>query len=248
MFARWGGEDIASGASDWQVWDVATRHQVPFFACPDLHAKVYVADDRALVGSANATPSGLSGGAKGNLELLLEVDASGREVVEIIDQIRVASALAPPLGPDVQPTGRSGQTDSPIWLPRSDPETFLDAMVGRKPHNDETERDREALRLRRDVRKRSEIASAVREMTAFRLVMQAFQTRMVGMRQADLLALLSEQLGHSLVDLPVDRSSLLARWLGLFGENTHLAPTGPEDDPVLEPGPLVSQEHRQVRA
>ena len=72
VFARWDTNDIASGATDWQAWDVASRHAVPFYACPGLHAKMYIADEKALVGSANATARGLGFGGISNLELLIQ--------------------------------------------------------------------------------------------------------------------------------------------------------------------------------
>ena len=248
MFARWHVDDVASGSFDWQVWDVAAEHDVPLFACPDLHAKVYVADHRALVGSANATPSGLAHGRKGNVELLLEVGTSRPEVADLIDYVHNASSPAPPLGPDVRPGGPdlpdANQRPALIWIPHSDPESFLEAIAGQAQHSKETKYDHEAIGLRGEACNRSDIVSAVREMTAFRLVRRAFQTRMIGMRQEHLIGLLSEQLDPSFADLPVKRLNLLAQWLGLFGENTHLAPTAPHEEPILEPGGLLSS-HRQ---
>ena len=127
------------GASDWRVWDVTAANDVPLFACPRLHAKLYVADDKALIGSANATRPGLGMGAESNLEVLLEVDANAPTIQKAVATVCQESAPASPIGPDVTEVRAGIQEDGavvPIWLPKSDPVSFLWATVGQLTDDD----------------------------------------------------------------------------------------------------------------
>ena len=54
---------------------------------PELHAKAYINNDRALVGSANLTNKGLGLHSKPNLEFLLEVDLSNSQSETSFDEI-----------------------------------------------------------------------------------------------------------------------------------------------------------------
>lgn len=72
LVSRWTTEEVASGVSDLEVLDlVAKRAGARLMLHPALHGKLYVADDRALVGSANATGRALGWHANPNLELLV---------------------------------------------------------------------------------------------------------------------------------------------------------------------------------
>lgn len=240
IFANWSAEDIASGASDWQAWDVAREFGAQMFACPALHAKIFVADGCAIVGSANATKSGLSGYPAGNLELLVEVDAELDDVADVIKMVQDASKPALPLGPDLKFVADDSVT-ARVWSPESDPETFLRAMKGEIEHNDETEKDRKALGLSNDRLGRSEIKNALRDRTAFRVVRHSFENRLVPMNQQQLRVLFQATYATDQDQLSDKDVNLLARWLGQFGENTHLTPSG-KDGFLLAPGELLHSE------
>ena len=158
LYVRWDLNDIATGASDWESWDVARSHHVPMYACPKLHAKLYIADDKVLIGSANATTPGLSGPSNGNLELLVLEDAEIDPVKEIVLRIQESSVLANPLGKDIalRPTSKNGNTEILIWLPKSDPSRFLRVMAGEISHDEESRQDKSSLRLTQSVVGRAE--------------------------------------------------------------------------------------------
>ena len=248
LYARWQINDVASEASDWRVWDVAAERGVPFFACPQLHAKIYIADDRAFVGSANATGPGFGLGAKANLELLIEVDAGHASIMEVVRVAQETSELASPLGPDIAKAQRSGQEDSdapnlPVWLPRSDPYLFFKAITGRGSHNDLTRQDLESIGLLFSANSsRQEIREALRDMTAFRIVRREFETRMKPMGLSDLRALLVRCVSPDLARMKDDDVFLLARWLGQFGANTLTTPSASGQKLQLTNGMLLGSD------
>ena len=248
VYARWNIDDVASGASDWRVWDVADERNVPFFACPRLHAKMYVADNRALVGSANATGPGLGIVANANLEVLVEVDTSHTGVMGVIEAARETSALASPIGPDIADRQRTSQEEDdglhvPIWLPKSDPGLFLRAMVGKGPHNDLSRQDRESVSLPPFASpSRAIIRKVLRDMTAFRIVRREFETRMTGMGISELRTLLASRVSANLAHLKDDDVVLLVRWLGQFGANTIATPSARAENLQLMPGTLLGSD------
>ena len=248
VYARWEIDDVASGASDWRVWDIAAERGVPFFACPRLHAKIYIADNTALVGSANATGAGIGLSANANLELLIEVDARHASVMEVIRIAQETSALASPIGPDVVMRQRNNQEqhekpNMPIWLPRSDPSLFLKTMTGRTPHDDLTHQDRETVGLPSSAEcSRHAIREAVRDMTAFRIVRREFETRMIPMGLSDLRALLVSCVSADLSHMKDDDVVLLARWLGQFGANTLTTPSASGRELQLMPGMMLGSD------
>ena len=67
---RWRPADILAGASDLGVFDLTEDRSVPLLLRHDLHAKLFAADDRCLVGLANVTAAALGWRTPSNLELL----------------------------------------------------------------------------------------------------------------------------------------------------------------------------------
>ena len=248
LYARWDTDDIASGASDWRVWDVAKDRRVPFFACPRLHAKMYIADGRAVVGSANATAAGLGLAANANLELLIEVDAHHPMVIDTLNVVRETATLATPFGPDAatrQPNSpeRDDDPTTRIWLPASDPVLFLNALTGRAAHDDLTRQDCDGLSLAATAESsRQTIREAVRDLTAFRIVRHEFETRMNPMGLSDLRALLATRVNADLACLNEDGLIRLAGWLGQFGANTLSTPSPSAPQIQLNPGMLLGSD------
>lgn len=247
VFANWTHENISSGASDWNAWDVARKHGVPMYDCPNLHAKVYVADGRAIVGSANATARGLQSGVRSNLELLIEVDAGMREVQDLINTVQAVSEVASPFGSDVSNKSvgdASSDEDSnlPVWAPSSDPDGFLHAMLGKTRHTPDTKKDREALGMKRRAYSDSAVRDILKNQTVFRLVNHVFESRIKPMRQSELRNLLAEKVAGEFIRVSDERLILLARWLGRFGENSHLSPLKSGESVTLAPGRFLSSE------
>lgn len=70
LIVRMKPEDIIKGATDLQLYDYCKQNGWILYFKTDLHAKTYVFDHvRCIVGSANATASGLSVGGVGNYEM-----------------------------------------------------------------------------------------------------------------------------------------------------------------------------------
>ena len=247
VYARWSLHDIASGASDWRSWDVARRHGAPMFACPGLHAKLYIADDKALIGSANATTPGLSGPPKGNLELLVLEDAGIDPVEQVLRRVHETSSPANPMGADVahqRPLAADIGHDTavPFWIPQSEPDRFLRAMAGDIPHDDESGRDRDALQLGEQVTGRTGVRKAAFDATVFRVVRTAFEGRVRPMGIPELRSLLSRQVSLAVEQLPKESMERLCQWLGEYGENTVMVPASVTTSAQLMPGKLLRSE------
>lgn len=70
---RWRPEEIATGVSDIEAYEVVTRQGGTFWLRQDLHAKYYRCDGFVGVGSANLTNAALGWSAEPNLELMVPV-------------------------------------------------------------------------------------------------------------------------------------------------------------------------------
>src|ERR1700761_8118340 len=81
LFTRWRPEEVAAGVSDTAVLGLIEGRGGRVFLCDSLHAKAFIFDDVALVGSANLTARALGWTAAPNLEVLIEVSADLAEVV-----------------------------------------------------------------------------------------------------------------------------------------------------------------------
>ncbi|MGR3937036.1 phospholipase D family protein [Streptomyces sp. BRA346] len=92
---RWAVMEIAAGVSDPEIAEIAERDdRVSIVLCHDLHAKLYVADERCLVGSANLTGRATGRRIPKNLELLVEVAVEHPEVRSALKQIQQTSVPA----------------------------------------------------------------------------------------------------------------------------------------------------------
>ena len=127
--SRWLPKEIAAGVSDPEILDLLeARGNFSLSLVDRLHAKLYIAGDRCLVGSANVTLAGLGEVGEGsNIEVLVEstinnpeISATLRTIAQAeraatISMARVARRLADSLAtlttPAVAPDVR--------WFPRS---------------------------------------------------------------------------------------------------------------------------------
>jgi hypothetical protein len=92
---RWDPAEIAAGVSDLEVWDlVRQRPDTELRLRMGLHAKLYQADQRCLVGSANLTGTALGWVQPANLELLLETRADKARVRELEAELKRTSVPA----------------------------------------------------------------------------------------------------------------------------------------------------------
>ena len=235
VVTRWDIRDITSGATDWRAWDVARASSASLRACPGLHAKVYVADEQALVGSANATASGLGGGGSGNLELLIPVAASQADVAQVLALAVQESTEAVPLGADAS-NHDSSSSDVPIWIPEISPDRFLKAFRGQSPHTDQTRRTCSVLRIPEHHQDDALLRSAVQNTTLFRVVSHEFDTRPTPMTVDGLRDLLADKVDFGFGEMSTKRLAPLIHWLGHFGTNTHVITSPGDLTPTLYPG------------
>ena len=86
---RWLPKEIAAGVSDPEILDILEeRGKFTLSLVDRLHAKLYIADDRCLAGSANVTLAGLGeSGQAGNIEILLETNIHNPVIVATLDEI-----------------------------------------------------------------------------------------------------------------------------------------------------------------
>lgn len=92
IVTRWRPAEVASGLSDLEVYDIAKeRLHTELGLLDSLHAKLYVADDDCLVGSANLTAAALGWRPDSNLEILLRVSRSDADVVHLLERLSSAS-------------------------------------------------------------------------------------------------------------------------------------------------------------
>lgn len=84
LLLRFRMDDVIMGSTDFSVLDYAISEGWKVYIRFDLHAKTYVIDNkRGLVGSANATRSGLSIGKTGNIEMATLVDIEPQDIIKI---------------------------------------------------------------------------------------------------------------------------------------------------------------------
>lgn len=144
---RWRVNEIAGGASDLEVWPLIRNRSGKLLLRNDLHAKVYVFDDRCLVGSANLTNGGFGWGTMTNLELLIEVPRHAPEVLSLETAIEGQSidvdddlfntfvrAVAGVEAPQLELSGSAPDLPA-AWLPSlRSPEFLYDVYSGNAAH------------------------------------------------------------------------------------------------------------------
>jgi len=92
---RWSAAEIAAGVSDPEIYAIAAADgRAKVRLCPLLHAKIYVADTRALVGSANLTNSALGRIPMSNIEILINADPASADVADAINAVMDESVAA----------------------------------------------------------------------------------------------------------------------------------------------------------
>ncbi len=91
IVTRWRAAEVAVGISDLEVLQIATdRSNTELWPLDDLHAKLYLADDKCLVGSANLTASALGWSKNSNIELLISAKSTDSDIAFLLQQIEAA--------------------------------------------------------------------------------------------------------------------------------------------------------------
>ncbi len=87
VVTRWKAEEIFRGVSDLDVLDIVLAHSnARLLLCGPLHAKIYRADERYLIGSANLTAKALGWTEGSNIEVLSEPDRDGVTALRVIEE------------------------------------------------------------------------------------------------------------------------------------------------------------------
>ena len=122
---RWLPRDIAAGVSDPEILDLLERRgNFSLSLVDELHAKIYIAGNRCLAGSANITLAGLGErGDGGNIEVLVETTVDDPGIAATLDAVALSER---PATRSMARTARrlaeivlsEGGQDVP-WFPRS---------------------------------------------------------------------------------------------------------------------------------
>ena len=116
LLVRFRMDDILKGSTDFSIIECGIRAGWQVYIRFDLHAKTYIIDNkRGLIGSANATNSGLSIGKNRNMEIATLVDIEPKDVEKINklfdDAILIDSALLRKLKSQINAVGKNGQQE-----------------------------------------------------------------------------------------------------------------------------------------
>lgn len=96
IVTRWRAAEVAAGVSDLEALDIArNRSKTELCLLDEIHAKLYVADDQCLVGSANLTASALGWARRNNIELLVPANADDSEISYLLHQLKRAVPATP---------------------------------------------------------------------------------------------------------------------------------------------------------
>lgn len=120
IMIRFRMDDILRGSSDFSVLKYCLDNGWKVYIRFDLHAKTYIVDDkRGIVGSANATKSGLTGNASGNAEMatLVEIEQQDKEKIEklFVEAIEVEEKLVDEFSKQLNAVKDTSKIESVQW-------------------------------------------------------------------------------------------------------------------------------------
>ena len=135
IFTRWRAAEIAAGVSDLAVFEIANeRLNTELKLLDDIHAKLYIADNRGLVGSANLTATALGWAERSNVEILIPVQRNQTEVSHLLKRLEsatiatfkirsgveaeAAALVEPKLDESLDMIDEDGGERKQAWLPR----------------------------------------------------------------------------------------------------------------------------------
>ena len=162
VFARWRLVDLVCGASDLSAFDVARKRGAEFRIHSALHAKAFIADNSALVGSANVTLSAFGESENPNTEILVSTPADKPGIQSLLKSLFAESIIVDEdyvsrLRNVIQESaGGADQKDIPPlspdpdnWLPATQiPQDFLDFLSFRQESMERLRGDTKALAMR----------------------------------------------------------------------------------------------------
>ena len=91
IVTRWLAAEVAAGVSELEVFElVQERANTELALLDDLHAKLYLADESGLAGSANLTAAALGWSERSNIELLLPIRRGDPDVACLLRRLETA--------------------------------------------------------------------------------------------------------------------------------------------------------------
>ena len=94
---RWRPDEIAAGVSDPEIVAILEeRGNYSLTLVDNLHAKIYIADDMCLTGSANVTMPGLGQSSQGNIEILVKTTVDNPDIVRVLAELARLERVASP--------------------------------------------------------------------------------------------------------------------------------------------------------
>ncbi|MEW1837427.1 phospholipase D family protein [Nonomuraea angiospora] len=94
---RWVPEEVAAEVSDPEIIELAEDDKrLRIALCPSLHAKLYLAGEHCLIGSANLTRKATGRARNPNIEILVEASAAHPEVGRVLTEIKACAIEATP--------------------------------------------------------------------------------------------------------------------------------------------------------
>ena len=120
LLVRFRMDDILKGSTDFSIVECGMKAGWQVYIRFDLHAKTYIVDNkRGLVGSANATNSGLGISKNGNMEMAALVDIEPKDIEKINklfdDAILMNGALLRELKTQIDAVGVNEKKESHSW-------------------------------------------------------------------------------------------------------------------------------------
>ena len=244
IVTRWVPEEIAAGVSDLGIFDlVQAREKCSLQLLDNLHAKVYLADDDVLVGSANLTGRALGWSSSPNVEILTRVSAGDDSVIRCLAALENArTATQEEMGRIRQlvdamkssPLPEGAEADDAIarpWLPTlGAPSRLFEAYLPQarerltQPVVDAADVDLKALDIRAGLSQdefREAVKAGLRTMTATRRILEAARSDLSDSAGADLVKELSSSDDIS----PQVQWAIVREWITYFlGAEFEIAP------------------------
>lgn len=94
VYTRWHAAEVAAGVSDTGIWDRIVERGGEIFLHPLLHAKAYISDESAFIGSANTSLRGLGWRDIASVELLIRTTPDEPNLRSLMELLERTSAEA----------------------------------------------------------------------------------------------------------------------------------------------------------
>ena len=249
IITRWRAREVAAGVTDLEVFElVKGRRKSELRLLDSLHAKLYVADKKCLVGSANITAAALGWAKAPNVELLVEESLDHPSIEFLMSQLTDATPATYQLKTEVEAEAaelakqslddlpKPDEGDPPesgqFWLPQCAAPEKLYAVYSDAPSpvvtagtKDDAQQDLIDLGLPRDLGEgefKRQVASALQRMPSFHHILDRIPAKLTDEAGQDLI----RPFVSDLSDTDLTRQWHIVReWISVFfADRFELAP------------------------